>query len=253
MPYAFNPFTGSFDYYQPSASAGSGLTSVGLTVDSTLTSIFANSSGAVTGSPLTSNGAFTLTLSNQTTNKFFAAPNGSTGAPTFRAIVAADIPTLNQNTSGTAAGLSATLAIASGGTAATTAAAALTSLGAAPVASPVFTGSVKFGNYHIEPSENNAGNSSTAITVDLSTGSAQKITLTGNATFALSNPQTGGAYVLKLVQDATGSRTVTWPTTVKWPGGTAPTLTTTAGQVDLVNLYWDSTDYFGSYSLNYTP
>jgi hypothetical protein len=45
---------------------------------------------------------------SQTQNYFFAAPNGSSGNPSFRAIVAADIPTLNQNTSGTAAGLSGT-------------------------------------------------------------------------------------------------------------------------------------------------
>ena len=34
---------------------------------------------------------------NQTTNKVFAAPNGSTGTPTFRALVAADIPTIAQS------------------------------------------------------------------------------------------------------------------------------------------------------------
>lgn len=48
-----------------------------------------------------------ITLDSQTANYFFAAPNGSAGDPTFRAIVAADIPTLNQNTTGTAAGLTA--------------------------------------------------------------------------------------------------------------------------------------------------
>jgi hypothetical protein len=37
---------------------------------------------------------------SQTANYFYAAPNGSSGSPTFRAIVAADIPTLNQNTTG---------------------------------------------------------------------------------------------------------------------------------------------------------
>jgi hypothetical protein len=57
---------------------------------------------------------------SKTANYFLAAPNGSAGAPTFRAIVAADIPTLNQNTSGTAAGLSATLTVGSGGTGAAT-------------------------------------------------------------------------------------------------------------------------------------
>lgn len=46
-----------------------------------------------------------ITLDSQTSNYVFAAPNGSAGDPTFRALVVADIPTLNQNTSGTAAGL----------------------------------------------------------------------------------------------------------------------------------------------------
>lgn len=44
-------------------------------------------------------------FTSQTANTFFAAPNGSAGVPTFRAIVAADIPTLNQNTTGSAATL----------------------------------------------------------------------------------------------------------------------------------------------------
>lgn len=57
----------------------------------------------VSGSPITTSGTITLAWDNQTTNKFLASPNGSTGQPSFRAIVAADIPTLNQNTTGTAA------------------------------------------------------------------------------------------------------------------------------------------------------
>ena len=56
----------------------------------------------------------------QGANLVLAGPNGSGGSPTFRSLVAADIPTLNQNTTGTAGGLSSTLAIASGGTGSTT-------------------------------------------------------------------------------------------------------------------------------------
>jgi hypothetical protein len=99
--------------------------------------------------------------------------------------------------------------------------------------------------------EYDAGNSSTAITVNFSNGPAQKVTLTGNATFTLSNPASGGAYVIKLVQDGTGSRTVTWPAAVKWPSGTAPTLSTTATKIDLINLYYDGTSYYGSSALGY--
>jgi len=45
------------------------------------------------------------TFGSQTANFFYAAPNGSSGNPTFRAIVSADIPILNQNTTGSAAKL----------------------------------------------------------------------------------------------------------------------------------------------------
>lgn len=57
---------------------------------------------------LTLGGTLAVTASNfasQTQNTFLAAPNGSSGVPTFRAIVAADVPTLNQNTTGSAATL----------------------------------------------------------------------------------------------------------------------------------------------------
>ena len=40
---------------------------------------------------------------SKTANYVLASPNGSAGVPTFRALVAADVPTLNQNTTGTAA------------------------------------------------------------------------------------------------------------------------------------------------------
>jgi hypothetical protein len=88
--------------------------------------------GTVTSSGnLTLGGTLVVTPSDfasQTANTFLAAPNGSAGVPSFRAIVAADVPTLNQNTTGTAAGLSATLTIASGGTGQTTATAAFDAL-----------------------------------------------------------------------------------------------------------------------------
>lgn len=64
-------------------------------------------SGTVTTSGnLTLGGTLAVTPSNfasQTANTVLAAPNGAAGVPTFRAIVAADIPTLNQSTTGNAA------------------------------------------------------------------------------------------------------------------------------------------------------
>jgi hypothetical protein len=67
----------------------------------------------------------------QTANTFLAAPNGAAGNPSFRTIVASDIPTLNQNTTGTASNVTGTVAIANGGTGSTTAQAAINALAGA--------------------------------------------------------------------------------------------------------------------------
>lgn len=81
--------------------------------------------------------------------------------------------------------------------------------------------------------------------VDWNQGNSQKITLTGNATLQFGNPLAGAHYFLRISQDATGSRTVTWPAAVHWSNGVAPTLTTTPSRVDLVAFYYDGTTYFG--------
>ena len=71
-------------------------------------------------------------FASQTQKTVYAAPNAADGTPLFRALVASDLPSsITSNTSGTAAGLSATLAIASGGTNATDATTARTNLSAA--------------------------------------------------------------------------------------------------------------------------
>lgn len=74
------------------------------------------------------------------------------------------------------------------------------------------------------------GNTSTAVTLDETNGNTQTWTMTGNCTFTMpsgSGLQAGTALTLILTQDGTGSRTGAF-TSVKWAGGTAPTLTTTA-------------------------
>jgi trimeric autotransporter adhesin len=79
--------------------------------------------------------------------------------------------------------------------------------------------------------------------VDWSQSNIQSITLTGNwAPTAFSNPVDGARYILIIKQDGTGSRTVTWPATVRWPGGTAPTLTTTASKTDYIGFIYNGVD-----------
>ncbi len=90
---------------------GGGVTSVGGT--GTVSGLTLTGTVTSTGN-LTLGGALSVLPSNfasQTANTFLAAPNGAAGVPTFRAIVAADIPTLNQNTTGSAATLTASRAI----------------------------------------------------------------------------------------------------------------------------------------------
>lgn len=75
-------------------------------------------SGTVTTSGnITLGGTLSVTPSNfasQTANTFLAAPNGVAGTPTFRSVVAADIPTLNQNTTGSAGRVANALTIGTG-------------------------------------------------------------------------------------------------------------------------------------------
>jgi hypothetical protein len=93
---------------------------------------------------VTGTGTLAGTLASQSANLFFAAPNGSAGAPTFRALVAADVPTLNQSTTGnaaTATALAVLPAQCSGGQFATGIAAS----GTANCATPSGSGSVGTG------------------------------------------------------------------------------------------------------------
>jgi len=98
-----------------------------------------------------------------------------------------------------------------------------------------------------------SANSSTAITIALTNGTVQIITLTGNATITMPTATSGKSFIMYLKQDGTGSRTVTW-STVKWAGGTAPTITSTASRQDILSFFSDGSSWFGVVvGQNYTP
>jgi hypothetical protein len=94
------------------------------------------------------------------------------------------------------------------------------------------------------------GNSGTSLSLDAASvsGYVKTITLTGNCTFTFTGAAAAQATTLELVltQDGTGSRTATWPASVKWAGG-APTLSTAAGAVDRVvfTSYNGGTTWYG--------
>lgn len=85
--------------------------------------------------------------------------------------------------------------------------------------------------------------SSNNVAWNLSTQQVAKLTLTGNVTLsAPSNQQAGAFYSLALIQDGTGSRTVTFNSAYKFTGATAPTLTTTASAKDIIIFKSDGTN-----------
>ena len=82
-----------------------------LTISSPLSGTSFNGSAATTIALSANYGDTQNPYASKTANYILAAPNGSAGVPTFRAIVAADIPTLNQNTTGTASNITGNLSV----------------------------------------------------------------------------------------------------------------------------------------------
>jgi hypothetical protein len=92
------------------------------------------------------------------------------------------------------------------------------------------------------------GNSGTSQTLSLTNGTVQTVTMTGNCTFTMPTATAGKSFILIATQDGTGSRTAVF-TSVKFAGGVAPTLTTTATTgVDILTFVANGTSWFGTYA-----
>jgi hypothetical protein len=85
----------------------------------------------------------------------------------------------------------------------------------------------------------------TSVTIDLTNGTFQRFTISGgNATITMPTAVAGKSFILILTQDSS-PRTVTW-TTVVWPSGTAPTISTGSGKRDIFSFFSDGTSWFGA-------
>jgi hypothetical protein len=82
------------------------------------------------------------------------------------------------------------------------------------------------------------------LTLSLSNGTVQIITLTGVITFQMPTAVAGKSFTI-LLKTGTGGFTVTW-STVQWPGGIAPSLTATANKLDKFVFTSDGTNWYGS-------
>ncbi len=121
--------------------------------------------------------------------------------------------------------------------------------------SVVMGGDVDFGANHAGFTQQTVTYNSGTTTVDWGAGNKASMTFgAGNiTTFAFTNPPKPSSLTLKIVQDGTGGRTVgTWDADIKWAGGSAPTLSTGSGAIDLLSFYFDGTNYFGTFSANFS-
>ena len=92
-------------------------------------------------------------------------------------------------------------------------------------------------------------------TIDLSLSNVFDLTLANAAiTLTFSNPPASGnaySFTLYCKQDATGSRVITWPATVKYPNASTPTMSTGANKIDIFSFFTldGGTIYAGALSL----
>ena len=97
------------------------------------------------------------------------------------------------------------------------------------------------------PSTHTPSASGTA-TLNMNTSRIHDITMpAGNITIEISNETNGMIFSVRILQDGTGSRTVTWFATIKWPDDTPPTLTTTGSKADTYVFRCTGTDTYDGF------
>lgn len=93
--------------------------------------------------------------------------------------------------------------------------------------------------------------SGNSIAWDLSSNQVTRLVLSTNGTMADATNKVDGSTYILLVTQGTGSNTLAWNATYKWPGGTAPTLTTGSAKSDIFTFISNGTSLFGVASQNY--
>ena len=90
--------------------------------------------------------------------------------------------------------------------------------------------------------------SGTSVSWDAGSNQSAVLVLGHNATMgAATNQANGGVYILKVTQNSS-PKTLSWNSNYKWPGNAAPTMTATAGAVDVFTFVSDGTYMYGSFS-----
>ena len=93
--------------------------------------------------------------------------------------------------------------------------------------------------------------SATSIAWDLSQNQVARLALSTNGTMADPSGKVDGATYILSVTQSTGTNTLAWNASFKWPGGTTPTLTAGSGKTDIFTFVSNGTSLFGVASQNY--
>jgi hypothetical protein len=131
---------------------------------------------------------------------------------------------------------------------------AVTYLSSLSTGAATFSGTVSMGDNSLSRplfidyavTQSNIGNTGASRTFDLEVANSFSATLDQNSTFTFSNPPTSGrfgTFVLELTNG--GAFTITWPASVDWPAGIAPTLTTSGKDVLVFTTRDAGTTWYG--------
>lgn len=99
------------------------------------------------------------------------------------------------------------------------------------------------------------GGAATSASIDWNNGLSQHLNFnpgySGYVSLAFSNPLPGSAYIFTTTQNPSGTTNLLFPAAVRWQGGISGTMSASGNAIDMFSLYYNGTNYLGTFSNNY--